>query len=135
MAFSTYAAYISALAAISVTGVTRTYTEPPKQLTTSSLPAQFPRLPTGSQAAQTFSSAVGLSAATAELVIVIEPIMQNTQAVNFALALSLMDAMEAALAAAAASIGIDQWSMEVTREAMADGTVYWLLITTVEASG
>ena len=133
MAFTTYAAFVAALAAIDIAGVNREYGAPPKQIHT--LPAQFPRLPTGGADIVAFSSAIGLSAATCELVIVIEAVQQNLQTVNYALALTLLDATETALTTNAATLGLDSWSLEVQRAALGDGTAYWMLIATVEASG
>ena len=135
MAFTTYAAYVAALAAMNITGVTTEFSEPPRQLHTAQLPAQFPRLPTGENGIVAFSSATGLSSATCELVIVIEPVQQNLQSVNYALALTLLDNTETALATNAAAFGLDGWTLEVQRSPLGDGTVYWTLVATVEASG
>ncbi|KKN74777.1 hypothetical protein LCGC14_0386700 [marine sediment metagenome] len=133
MAFTTYAAFVPTLMDISVSGVTTKLDEPPTQLS-GGLPLMYPRLPTGHGEIVAFDVSSGLLEATCELVIVIEPVLQNLQAVNFAAALSLMDALDTGLRAGADGVGIDSWEMRIVEETIGD-TAYWLLITAVEASG
>ena len=132
MAFTTYAAFVPALMDMTVSGVNKTIDQSPTQIAT--LPLMYPKLPTGENAVAAFSSAVGLSAATCEVVIVIEALRQNLQPVNFAAALAMMDALAAALETDAESIGIDSWEMRVEQNVIGD-TAYWLIVATVEASG
>jgi hypothetical protein len=134
VAFTTYAAYRTALMDISITGVTTVYDEPPVQINSASLPIMYPALPTGEVEMITLAGAAGLSTATMDMVIVIEAIRQNRYNVNYALALSLIDASVAAIKAKMRDVGIDRWSMRLEQEFIGE-TPYWMLIITVEASG
>ncbi len=132
MGFTTYAAFIPALMDMTVTGVEAVLDEPPTQIST--LPLMYPKLPTGEGAIEAFDSSAGLLSGTCEVVVVIEALRQNLQPVNFADALSMMDALAAALEAGAGDIGIDSWEMQIEQDIIGN-TSYWLVVATVEASG
>ncbi len=132
MAFTTLAAFIPALMDMTVTGVNAVLDEPPSQIST--LPLMYPKLPTGEGAIEAFNSSAGLLSGTCEVVIVIEALRQNLQPVNFAAALSMMDALTTALVTNAGDIGIDSWEMQVEQDLIGD-TSYWLVVATVEVSG
>jgi len=133
MAF-TYAAFVPAFLDMTVTGVVTYADEPPNQITTAELPLMFPRFPGGNNSVQAFNGGVGLTMATVELVIVIEPVRQNMQSVNFAAALALLDNLASALTTNALTIGVDSWEMRIEQDSIGD-TGYWLLIATVDGSG
>lgn len=78
-----------------------------------------------------FSGGSGLSAATCEIVIAVNPMLQDTAGVNFEDALELMDALETALKTS--DIGVDRWEMQVEQDVIGS-TPYWILTATVEAS-
>jgi len=134
MAFTTYTAFVAALMDISISGVTKAYDAPPTQISTASLPILYPAFPDGSNGVVAFSGGAGLTSATCDMVIAIEPVRQSLPNVNYAAALTLMDASETAIAAAALAIGIDEWAMRVEQNYIGD-TVYWMMIISVEASG
>ena len=134
MAFSTYAAYVTALASIAVTGVSKAYTDPPRTISMAERPLSYPRIPSQERTAVTLTSVAGLKQATAELVFVINAESLDTRAVTFAEILALIDAIDTALATNAASLGIDRWTIAPDYETIG-GTVYWVLVATVEASG
>lgn len=134
MAYTTYAAFVTAVAGLSVTGVTTAYTTPPTQLSTAQLPVSYPRLPELEREVIAFGYQVGLQSSTVEIVFLIEPIMQNINSANFATMTALVDAIDTALAAGASANGIDRWSIRQESAVFGD-TEYWALVATVEASG
>lgn len=134
MAFTTYADYVADLAALTVTGVVRSYDHLPEQIETADLPALYVRLPAGENQTVTLTALGGLRQATCEIVIVVEPVQQNQNEPNFEACIGFLDALESALTTNALTIGIDQWSMRVEVDYVGD-TAYWLLIASVQGSG
>ena len=134
MAYTTYAAFATAIANISVAGVTTKETAPPSQVTTAELPMSYPRLPELSREIISIGYQFGLDASTVEIVFLVEPLMQNVNSANFAAMTALVDAIDTAYAAAASTNGIDRWSIRQETATLTD-TPYWALVATVEASG
>ena len=134
MAYTTYAAFASAVASVSVSGVTTAETAPPSQVSTAVLPMSYPRLPELTREIVSFGYTFGLDASTVEIVFLIEPLMQNTNSANFATLTAMVDAIDTAYANAAADVGINQWTIRQETAVLSD-TPYWALVATVEASG
>lgn len=134
MAYSSYTAFASAVAAVSVAGVTTKETAPPSQVSTAVLPMAYPRLPELSREIVSFGYTFGLDASTVEMVFLIEPLMQNTNSANFSALTAMVDAIDTAYANAAADVGIDRWTIRQETAILSD-TPYWALVATVEASG
>lgn len=130
-----YTDFATALGSMTVTGVTKKVTSPPTQINTAQLPMLYVRLPTGANTVAVLSGGMGLKQAGCEVVILVEPILQSTAPVNFALCLSLMDALEAALTTLVADGDINEWSIRQDVEATSESTAYWALIATVQGSG
>lgn len=134
MAF--YADFVGALGGMTVTGVTKKMTSPPRQVNTAQLPLLFPRLPRGESGAVTFTGAEGVRRVACDVVILIEAVGQSTMPTNFALALTLMDNLDAALATlATTNQNVDDWVIRQDAEALADGTQFWVLVATVRGVG
>jgi len=130
----TYTQFVEALAAISVTGVQRRFGAPPNQLSSADLPAQWPRLPDGDSEIATFGDEMGLDTLRCDLVVCVEAIGQNTQPVNYARCLQLVDGLQAALTTAARTDNvIDRWTLRLVAE-MVGQTPYWLLVASVTGS-
>jgi len=104
------------------------------QINSASLPLMYPGLPTSADGVVVFSGGAGLSSATMDMVIIIEPLRQNRHNVNYAAALSLMDAANTAIKAKTLTCGIDEWAMRIEQDFIGE-TAYWMLVITVEASG
>ncbi len=127
----TVATFAANLLAMSVTGITRTYSNPPQQLNAVDLPVLYPRVPESSNGAITFGSQAGLDTVRIELVAVVQPYFVDTNAANFTTAKTVIDNLVAALKAEAiANNQIDSWEIrnETTEE-------YWAVVATVEGSG
>jgi hypothetical protein len=134
MAF-TYATFISNIAGMSISGVTRQYTAPPQQLSTADLPASYPRLPIADNQSVTLTHGRGLLQAAVELVIVVEPYRQGTNVANFATCVALVDAVETSLATNANTYEIDRWNIALQIEEYGIDRPHWQLVVRVEGSG
>lgn len=100
---ATNAAFISAIAGLSVTGVTAAKTSPPNAVNTADLPLSFPTLPNGERREAITSCVAGSKARRMGFVILLEPVGQNTNAVNYGLLGAQMDNLETALDALTAT--------------------------------
>ena len=129
----TYTEYAAMLAGLDVTGVTKRYTSPPTQLSTAQLPAQWPRLPSGETQIATLTGGAGLPSLSCDLVIAVEVVAQNTQPANYAKALGIIDALQAALATEALDNVVDSWQMRLETDVLGD-TLYWVIVATVTGS-
>lgn len=129
----TYSAFLAALAALVVTGVTKRFTEPPAQLNSAQLPAQYVALPDGNANVATLTGSIDTLAVTAELRIAIEPLGQNTQNANWTKTVALLDATQAALVGAVDTLSLDEWRIGVKVESIGDAA-YWVIVATVTGS-
>lgn len=132
-AITSYATFTAALAALSVTGVTRKFAYPPASVGTADLPAMYPALPRGIEGGLTFVSNGGWPALFCDLIVLLEPVGQNTQSGNYAATIAMIDNVSAALRSS--DIGRAKLNWETITNVQVDvaGTPYWAVITTVEA--
>lgn len=131
-AITTYATYTAALAALSVSGVTRKYTEPPASIGTADLPAMWPSLPHGSETPLTFAGGGGWPVLVCDLVIAIEAVNQGTQAQNYAAMIAQLDYMNTALRAASIGRAKLSWTITANAQVQVADTTYWAVIATIE---
>ena len=125
--------FADGLAALSVAGVVEQHTEPPRVI--AAVPAMYPRLPDQDNSEiAAFNSEVGLRAASIELVILVNPLLQNTQSANYSLTLDLIDALYTTLVGATATLGIDRWSIRGEWDTV-NNVPYWAIVATVDGSG
>ena len=130
----TYAEYTATLANLTISGVTKRFSQAPSQLSTAQLPAQWPRLPSGNTQVETLNGGPGLTTIDCDLVIAVEAVSQNTQPANWTKAMGLIDAMHAAIAAESVNNHvIDKWALRLAQDQIGD-TVYWLIVATVTGS-
>jgi len=129
----TYSSFLSALSSLVVTGVTKQFGEPPAQLNSAQLPAQYVGLPSANTSAVTLTSLTDLLTVTAELRIAIEPLAQNMQSANWTKTVGLLDALQTALVANAAALALDEWRIGVEVAPIGD-VAYWVIVATVTGS-
>lgn len=129
MAFNT-TDFVNTLAALSVTGVTRNYTEPPQQVNSTDLPCMWPMVPDAEHEIISLTSGAGLLTVTCDLMILIEMELQDRNSVKFSATLAIIDALDAALAAET-DAGIDGWNISSNF----DEKNNWQIIATVIGSG
>lgn len=134
MSYTTYAAFVSGLAGLTISGVTRKYTEPPGTVGDADMPISYPRITSQNNETLTIGQVGGLDRGTADLVVVVERYEVNSNAANFAATVAMVDAINTAMKAAIDTLGIDRW--EIRPEDVTIGTSQcWALVVTVEASG
>ena len=129
-----YATFTNALYGLTVTGVTRNYLQPPQQVSTADLPILFTRLPSGTEGPIMGVRTGGWPTLRADVVILVEPFHQGQSSTNYALALTLMDNLSAALRAANLGEGPARWNIESRLEIIVD-TPYWVVVASVESTG
>lgn len=138
MAITTLTSFVNALEALSVTGVTKTYSEgPPRSLNTAQLPAMWVQLPWADDRPLTFGTQGGWPTLRAEIVIAYEVVAQSVQTANFTGTVTQIDNLNTAIRAAGATdfckSGVE-W--EVRQDIVLVGEYqYWAVIATVEGRG
>lgn len=134
---TTYRSFVDALEALAVTGVVRRYTSGPPAGApgTADTPAQYVRYPGSDEVPLVFGEQGGWATLRAELVLLVEPVAQSTQARNFDLSVDMMDNLAAALRGSTCIAKSKlRWSMRMGEDLVA-GTAYWAVIATVEGNG
>lgn len=91
---ATNEAFIDAVAGLSVKGVKRKQTAPPNAVNTADLPMSYPLLPQGERAEAITSCVAGSKRRRMGFQILLEPVAQNTNAVNYGLLGEMMDNLE-----------------------------------------
>lgn len=130
----TYTSFLADLRALDVVGIKRKFDAPPAQISGAMLPAMYPLLPEGGAEIETFSSAIGMLSCACDLVIVVGALGQNNSTPNMDATVTIMDALHAALSAAAATAGLDRWATRMETDLIGE-TAYWRIVARVEASG
>ncbi|MBC8445760.1 MAG: hypothetical protein H8D74_01035 [Chloroflexi bacterium] len=132
--------YVEGAAEIVVPGVVRNYgMEPPLSVSTPDLPAQYLQLPVTNR--ERFALAIdgedmhGSGMMTVEVVVVLEPIVQDLPQPNFTRTVEMVDALTKAYTQADIALSWPIVSVRVTAETLIAGTVYWAAVATVTARG
>lgn len=131
MAITSYETFVDSLAALTVTGVTRKFTEPPNSIGSADLPAMWPGLPSGEETAMTFQTAGGWPTLTCDLIIAVEAVAQDTQSANFAATITIMDNLSSALRLASIGRAALTWTITANALVQVAGVTYWAVIATV----
>jgi hypothetical protein len=135
---TTITAFATALAGLTITGVTTKLAEPPASLNTADLPASFPKRIEIAGEPMTFGYHGGWPTLRSDLFIAVNPTAQGTQAANYTLVKTLMDASDAALRAAVGVLGKGPLTYSIRGGDTiinVAGTDYWAIIISVEAHG
>ncbi len=134
---ATNAAFLTAIQAMTVTGVSRHYEEPPRKLSTADLPAAFPLMPSGALGEKSLSCYDTNKTRSIGYVVAIEPVGQGTQAENYGQLAAVMDNMETAFDALEKSQGgtlANFIEYEIAAEIFAvAGIDYWSIVATISA--
>lgn len=130
---TTIAQFVATLSGLTVSGVATTYTEPPAQLGV--LPCQYPRLPRLTGGVYLSRDRYWNSVLTGELIVVVEAVSQNRATTNFALAMTLMDNLDAALKTAFAANSGYEWTISQEYLTFGSDKMYWALVATVTQNG
>lgn len=134
MAFTTFTKFVDDLHDLQVTGVKTYVSEPPVQITTALLPLKFVSLPDGGEDVITMTGGTGLTQAVCEFIVILSPILTNTNPANYAASIAMMDNVNNALKTAVLDIGIDSWSLKMDNQ-LVNQTGYWAIFASITASG
>lgn len=132
---TTYAAFVAALAGLTITGIKRKFPAPPTQLNTADLPAMYPRIPQAQEGGLTAEGQGGWPRIQGELVVILEPIGQSLQRSNFAATVAMIDAINATLRAAQLTKSKHSWTVRREGVNLGGDTDYWALVATVIGNG
>lgn len=136
-----FADYVANVAAVAVAGVARDYgLEPPASLNTADLPAKFLRLPV--EGRSRFALAVdgadrhGTGLMTIEVVVAMEPIVQDFPEPIFTRTTAMVDAItKAYLKADVALSWPEAVSVQVRADVVVAGIAYWAVVASIRARG
>lgn len=134
---TTFAAFVTALGDLAITGVSSgsRLDQPPLALQTANLPAQWVQLPESSEEPLTYQTNGGWPEMRAELIVAYEAKLQNMHAANWAATLAQLDNVLAALRATRAiGQGILTWTIRPGIVTVAE-VDYWAVIAEVTAHG
>ena len=131
-AITTFATFTSSLAALSVTGVKRKFTHPPASVGTADLPAMYPGLPGGDSAPVVFSGNDFWPILRCDLIVVVEPVAQNTQSANYDNTITILDGLLTALRNADIGRAKLEWAINANVQIVIADVTYWAVIATVE---
>lgn len=134
MAITSYSTFVDNLHAVSLTGVVRATRNPPDQLNETDLPWRFLRMPSGAEKGLTADANGGWPTLRAEMVVLIEQVSLDTQPTNFDTSVTMMDTIAAALRSTQLAKSKNIWETRLDQVYVAN-TVYWALVTSVEANG
>ena len=128
---TTNAAFVTAVQAWSVTGVTRHFDEPPQSLKTADLPAAWPMLPSGEMGGYVTTCDDGKSKTrNINFIIAIEPAGQGTNATNYAQIAGLMDALETVLDADSTFVYPLEYTI-TSGPVLVAGNTYWAITASI----
>jgi len=134
---ATNAAFLAAIQALIVSGVTTHFDEPPRALSTAQLPAAFPLMPSGAMGEKVLSCWSQNKTRSIGFVIAIEAVGQGTQPQNYARLAALMDNLETALDGLEKSQGgtlANFIEYDIAAEIFeVAGNDYWSVVATVSA--
>ena len=134
---TTYTSFLTALAKLSVSGVTRRYEmgdTPPASLNAGELPAQWVQRPGGDAEPVMFDPATAWPTFSAQLIIAVQPVAQSTGPQIFSAMVTLIDALITALDGADLAESAPSWTIRDARITVA-GTDYWGVVAEVKADG
>lgn len=138
---TTFRSFVDALEALTITGVTKTFTKgPPKSLNAASLPAHWVQLPRGEEGATVFGEFRGaFPTFIADVVIAVNAVgLGEGPYNNFDDTVDMMDNLAAALGGVLACDVITKskhsWVIRQTVVIVA-GNEYWAVVATVTGNG
>jgi hypothetical protein len=141
VSITSYNTFINNLADLTIAGIQRKFDGPPAGVETADLPCSFPRAAEGEEGPLTVQSSGGWPTFRGSLVIILEPIAQDTSPANHAKVLDMADNISAALRGVTPSSSLPlgrgpiNWTTTLTANEIVGERQYWALITTVEGHG
>jgi hypothetical protein len=131
--------FVSALQSLVVTGVVRRFTYPPQSIGSADLPAQFINSARIADAQKVFQRGGGWPTLTAQLIIAVVPVAQNTNDANWDDTLGMVDALDTALSGLAGATrpakGPVTWTITAGVRVTIAGVDYWCVTAEVTTYG
>jgi len=137
-AITSYTNFVTNLAGLTITGVTKKNVFPPLALNTADLPTSWVEIPSGEEGAMTLTATGGWPIFRAALVVAVEAVAQEQQVTNWTSVLTMLDNVSKALRATVPGTtlvrGGISWSIRVVIKTVS-GIDYWAVAADVEGYG
>ena len=134
MAIATYSQFVDAIQALSVTGVSRKYGEPPRKFNTADLPCSFVMFPSGDNVPLSFEGGRQFRGRSADFVIVYASTAITADA-PFTDTVTMMDNVEAALESLSVGQSGPTWTARSQLYSESADRLYWAIIATIKGTG
>lgn len=126
--------FTAAVEALTIAGISEIRESPPYSISSSDLPYAFLRFPRVTGVLEGLAGQMSLDTIEAELVTVISPVRLGSSLENWDEAITVMDAISAALKAAWSPLSLSEFTTELTTEEYGQ-TPYFILLTSLTAVG
>jgi len=141
VSLTSYNDFVNNLGDIVISGIQRQLDGPPASVATADLYCSFPRAVQGEEGPLTVQTSGGWPTFSAQLVILVEPIAQDTSPLNHAKVIDVIDNISTALRGVNPGDtlhlgrGPISWTTVLSSNEVVGQTQYWALVTTVEGHG
>jgi len=134
MATATYTQFVDAVQALSVTGVSRKYEEPPQKFNTADLPCSFVWFPSGDNAPLMFEGGRQFRQRSLDLIVVYASTALTADA-PFTATITMMDNVETALSSLSVGQSKPNWSIRSQLYLESADRRFWAVIATINGTG
>ena len=134
MAAATYTQFVDAVQALSVTGVSRKYEEPPRKFNTADTPCSFVWFPSGDNAPLTFEGGRQFRKRALDLIVVYASTALTADA-PFTSTITMMDNVETALGGLSVGQSDPAWTITSRLYQETTDRRYWAVIATITGTG
>ena len=133
-AAATYSQFVDAIQALTVTGVTRKYGEPPRKFNTADLPCSFVMFPSGDNVPLSFSGGRQFKGRSADFVVVYDSTAVDADT-DFTATVTMMDNVDTALGSLSVGYSDPTWTIQSRLYREVGDRWYWAVIATVKGTG
>jgi hypothetical protein len=134
MPTATYAQFVTAVQALTVSGVNRKYTEPPQKFNSADLPCSFVWFPSGDNKPLTFGGGGEFKGRSLDFIVIYAE-TAVTADMPFAATVAMMDAVETALNGLSVGFSEPVWNINSRLFNETAERRYWAVIATVSGKG
>lgn len=134
MAAATYAQFINAIQALTVTDVKRKWEEPPRKFNAADLPCSFCMFPSGDNAPLSYSGPREFAAREVDFIVIYADTAATADA-PFTDTVAMMDKVETALLTLSVGQSKPTWNIRSQLYLEAGDRRYWAVIATIRGTG